>query len=133
MILNYENYLPESLSLPFEDCRRIHATMIADIGSDEDALDLYNELLAMAVKYAGIRANWLSLSKQEKMDQDASRTACHDSVIIKFNKLARYLRTIGKEAAWRNEVGDESADPHIRKRIGDFACYLAFLNGLHAR
>ena len=133
MIPTYENYLEEKNSLTFNDMQHIHATMIADIDTDKDALELYDELLDMAVKYAGIRANWLSLSKQEKMDQDASRTICHDSVIIKFNKLARYLRTIGKEAAWRNELGDESADPHIRKRIGDFACYLAFLNGLHAR
>lgn len=133
MIPTYDNYLKEKHSLTIEKMQQIHADMTADIASDTDALELYNELLSMAVKYAAIRAKWPSLSKSEKMEQDASRTACHDSVIVKFNKLSRYLKMTGKEAAWRDELGDETADPHIRKRIGDFACYLAFLNCLYAR
>lgn len=133
MIPTYNDYQKEKYSLTFDEMCQLHTDMAAEIGSDEDALGLYNELINMAVKYAGIRSRWPSLSKQEKMGQDASRTACHDSVIIKFNKLARYLKMTEKKAAWRETLGDESADPYIRKRIGDFACYLAFLNGLSAR
>ena len=133
MIPNYNSYLKEKYSLTFAEMRQIHDDMTADIGSDMDALELYGELIKMSVKYAAIRAKWPSLSKQEKMEQDAGRTACHDSVIVKFNKISRYLKITGKEAAWRDVLGDETADPHIRKRIGDFACYIVFLNCLSAR
>ena len=133
MIPTYENYLKERNSLTFDEMQKIHADMTAEIGTDGDAQELYDELISMAVKYAGIRSKWPSMPKQEKMDQDAARTACHDSVIVKFNKLSRYLKMTEKEAYWRDELGDESADPYIRKRIGDFACYLAFVESLYAR
>lgn len=120
----YNDYLKEKNSLTFDEMQKIHADMIADIGTDEDALELYDELLRMAVKYASIRAKWNILSKQEKMDQDGGRTMCHDSLIVKVNKLSRY---IGKEPAWRKMLGED------RKTIGDYACYIAFINGLSAR
>ena len=73
------------------------------------------------------------MSKEEKADVDPSRSACHSSLIFCVNKLARYLRMSGKAAAWRDELGDETSDPYIRKRIGDFGCYIALINGLNAR
>lgn len=62
-----------------------------------------------------------------------SRTSCHNSVIIHFNMLARYLKKNGKAAVWRDELGYEEDDSYNRKAIGDFACYLAFVNGINAR
>ena len=106
--------------------------MIAEIGTDVDALELYNELMKVTARYATIRANWLLLSREEKNEQDSGRTSCHNSVITHFNMLARYLKQQGKTAAWRDELGYEEDDPYNRKAIGDFACYLAFVNGINA-
>lgn len=39
----------------------------------------------------------------------------------------------GKPAGWRDVLGDEQENPGCRKRIGDFACYLVFVNALLAR
>ena len=111
----------------------IHTEMIAEIGTDVDALELYDELIKIATRYATIRANWLLLSREEKNEQDSGRTSCHNSVIIHFNMLARYLKQQGKTAAWRDELGYEEDDPYNRKAIGDFACYLVFVNGVNAR
>jgi len=133
MIQTYDSYLNENQCITFAEMQQIHADMVSDIGTDADALELYDELLRMAVRYASIRAAWPQMSKSERADQDSRRTSCHDAVIAKTNKLARYLKTIGKEAAWRDELGEASADPYIRKRLGDFACYLAFVNCLYAR
>ena len=47
--------------------------------------------------------------------------------------LARYLKQQGKVAAWRDALGYEEDDQYNRKAIGDFACYLAFVNGINAR
>lgn len=34
---------------------------------------------------------------------------------------------------WRTELGYEEADPYNRKAIGDFACYIVFLNSICSR
>ena len=107
--------------------------MLAEIGSDVETLELYDELMKVITRYAAIRANWLLLSREEKNEQDSGRTSCHNSVIIHFNMLARYLKQQGNTTAWRDKLGYEEDDPYNRKAIGDFACYLAFVNGINAR
>lgn len=67
------------------------------------------------------------------MEKDLLRTSLHNDVILQVNVLVRYLRQAGKPALWRDELGDEKADLTRRKVIGDFACYLVFVNGLCAR
>ena len=111
----------------------IHTEILAEIGADADALELYDELIKIATRYATIRANWLLLSREEKNEQNSGRTSCHNSVRIHFNMLARYLKQQGRTAAWRDELGYEEDDPNNRKAIGDFACYLAFANGISTR
>ena len=129
----YTEYLEMPLALTVDQMTELHKKMIDEIGSDEDALELFDELIAQATKYANFRANWFLWSKEEKMERDPSRSSCHDSLLVKFNMLARYLRMLGKTAEWRDVLGDEKADPYVRKRIGDFACYLVFINSINAR
>ena len=133
MVCTYEEYLKQSKAIIFEKMQMIHAEMLAEIGTDVDALELYDELIKIATRYATISANWLLLSREEKNEQDSGRTSCHNSVIIHFNMLARYLKQQGNTAAWRDKLGYEEDDPYNRKAIGDFACYLAFVNGINAR
>ena len=73
------------------------------------------------------------LERAEKAERDSGRTACHNSVIVKFNMLARYLKMQGKDAAWRDMLGYEEEDKLNRKTIGDFACYLVFINSINSR
>lgn len=74
-----------------------------------------------------------SYPEKKKMDRDSSRTFCHNSVITHFNMLARYLKMQGKPAKWRDQLGYEEDDKYFRKTIGDFGCYLVFINSLCAR
>ena len=133
MVCTYEEYLKQPKAIIFERMQIIHAEMLAKIGADTEALELYDELMKGATRYAAIRANWLLLSREEKSEQDSGRTSCHNSVITHFNMLVRYLKQQGKAAAWRDELGYEEDNPYNRKAIGDFACYLAFVNGINAR
>ena len=133
MICKYEDYLKEPYILTLEQMQQIHNDMLTDLGNDPEALELYEELIAAATKYAAMRAKWLQLPRQEKMDTDSLRTSHHDSVITHFNMLARYLRMQGKKAAWRDALGDEKENKYGRKTIGDFACYLVFMNSICAR
>ena len=131
--LSYDEYLKSKRSLSFEEMQELHREITEEIGSDADAMELFEELIRTATRYAGYRADWLLLDNIQKLDTDSDRTACHDSVIIHVNMLARYLKTQGKETKWRDALGYEEEDRYNRKRIGDFACYLVFINSLNAR
>ena len=133
MFDTYEDYLQEPAAMTLEEMRRIHGDMLQEVIPDEDAWELYQEVLEKALSYSQIRAQWVTWDKERKRDEDEGRTLRHNSVIIKFNQLARYLRMQGKPAHWRDELGYEEDDRINRKRIGDFACYLIFVNGLNGR
>lgn len=124
----YEEYLTKKDSLTLEKADEILSRIEASLDkNDEDAMELYNDFLEGAVAYANVRAGWLLLSNDEKMDQDKGRTYKHDSVINRVNILARYFEKTGKEVSWREDLGES------RKAIGDFACYVSLVYGLRAR
>ena len=130
---SYEEYLQEPKSLDLETALKLYKEILEEIGMDPDAMERYEELSQVAARYSHLRANWLLWSREEKRNKDESRTACHDTLIVKFNMLARYLKMQGKKAAWRDELGYEEDDRYYRKRIGDFGCFVAFMNGINAR
>ena len=129
----YDEYLKSKRSLSFEEALNLHRQMLEEIGTDDTAVELYKSLSSKASRYSGFRSEWITLSKEQKADRDSSRTSCHDSMIVEFNKLSRYLRSIGKAAGWRDMLGEEKDDPYNRKRIGDFGCFIALINALNAR
>lgn len=133
MINTYDSYVEESGAITIEQMRKMHENMMLEIGEDEDALELYDDLCNAIFPYADLRAKWHTFSIEEKMDKDSFRTACHDNVILHFNMIARYLKMQGKEVQWREQLGDEKADKVVRKGIGDFGCYIIFVNSICAR
>ena len=133
MISIYEEYLPMTMSLSIEEMAALHREMANEVGDDKEALEFYEEIMDAAARYMEFRSHWNLWSREERREKDSNRTSSHDSLIAKLNMLARYLRKQGKAALWRDALGDVKEDPNIRKRIGDFGCYLAFVSGLHAR
>lgn len=129
----FTSYLREPRSLTIEKMQELHEELILEIDSDPDAVELYADLIEAATKYASIRASWLQMTNGQKMETDPFRTSCHNTVISCFDVLARYLHTLGKKAAWRDQLGYEKDDKYFRKSIGDFACYLVFINSICAR
>lgn len=59
MICKYEDYLKEPYVLTIEQMQQIHNDLLADLDNDPEALELYEELIAAATKYAAMRAKWL--------------------------------------------------------------------------
>lgn len=129
----YQTYTDSPFSLTFEEMQLIHESIVNSIENDEDATELYGDLLAKVNEYANMRMGWVLFSQDEKRDSDPIRTSYHDAVIMHFNMLARYLKSKGYDTSWRDTLGYEKDSSYNRKRIGDFACYLAFVNGLNAR
>ena len=133
MFNSYGDYLSNENILSIEEMHALHKEILAEIQGDDEAKEMYEYLLAKVNRYASMRAEWPLLSREEKLEKDPGRTSCHDSVITKLNMLARYLRMQGKSAEWREKLGYEKDDKYNRKKIGDFACYLAFINGINSR
>lgn len=133
MVYDYNAFLTKYKALSFEDAGFIHLLIETEVGTDQDALELYDELVKKSIEYASIRASWTLMSHDEKMSADEGRTMKHDSLIIKFNQLAKYLQLKGQPAMWRDLLGYEKDDKMNRKKIGDMGCYLAFVHALNAR
>ncbi len=112
--------------LTYEEAKEIYEMMNDHLdNTDEDIMDLYNTMIGKAVRYAHIRAGWPSLSRQEKQEQDSFRTAAHDGFISLINGVARTEGEAGRQ--WRERLSQD------RRRIGDFACYIALFEGISAR
>lgn len=135
MLLTYETYKAKPMNLTMEEMASLHSEMAGEVENigDDTVTDLYNDLQCAAVRYLESRAHWPLWTKEEKAANDSTRTRRHDSAIDKLNILARYLKSQGEAASWRDAFGDEKEDPVIRKRIGDFVCYIAFIGSLNAR
>ena len=129
----FSTYQAKTDTLSMEDFLEIHRKMTETIGNDPAAAELIEELMEPAIAYTAIRANWTLMSWEEKREADEGRTMKHDALIVKFNKLARYLDMTGRDISWRADLGYTEDKPENRRRIGDFACWLVFIAGINAR
>ena len=112
--------------LQYQEALELYTAMTENLNrNDADIVDLYNRLIEKAVRYAHIRAEWNTLTREEKLEKDDSRTAAHDSFIASVNIIARSEDEIGLQ--WRERLGND------RKRVGDFACYIVLFRSLEAR
>ena len=133
MIPTYKDYLPQIHSIDFETCLKVHDMMMESIGDDEDATELYNEIIEKSIEYTSIRAYWTIKDREWKMDNHPARTSRHDSIIIKYDQLARYLKMQGKSTEWRDILGYVEDERKIRKRIGDMLNFLTYIHALNGR
>ena len=109
--------------------------------NDEDLEELYWDFIISCLKYAQIRQSWALLTTQEKENADPARTAVHDALISSMRPLFRYMIYITDNAVdkdqlqkiWQMVSLETNRREVVRKRIGDFACYLAFIIGLNMR
>ena len=129
----YQEYKESTLSLTLEEMESVYTQMTKDMAGDEDAIELYQDILEQAVKYVEYRSNWILWDNETKVKNDEIRSNFHNSLILKMNIFARYMKSAGHSTEWRDILGDENSHSHVRKRIGDFACYMVFINALGAR
>lgn len=124
----YKSYLKGVNTITFEESEEIYTKLISGIDfNDEYTKFLWDDLTEHVMDYAAIRSGWLLLSREDRFEKDNRRTLKHNIVIKAFDKLSSNFEKQGKETGWREQLGSE------RKRIGDFACYIAFIYGLNAR
>ena len=91
------------------------------------AEDQVRSLLASAVRYAHIRAEFRLPRAEERSDRNSERTAAHNSFIDSCNAASRAMATKGADVEWRRALG------HDRHVLGDFACMIHCVLGIEAR
>ncbi len=90
-------------------------------------MEFWNDCMKSAMEYSHVRNEWEFMSREEKIVADGGRTVRHTGFIITVDVLARIAESEGVDNSWRKELGDD------RKRIGDFACYIAYITGISNR
>ena len=93
---------------------------------------LWRDLRRASATYAPLRLEWRLAEPGERGEIDGRRSGAHEVVIDACNALSRRCGVHGLDQTWRAELGDAST-AEGRKRIGDFACYVAFVMALEAR
>lgn len=88
---------------------------------------LRDNLVQLAIRYAQARTEWSVADLAARRQLDEHRTRIHDAFIDACNILSRNMAAAGEDIEWRRSLG------HDRRNIGDFACYLHCILGIHAR
>ncbi|HIY58772.1 MAG TPA: hypothetical protein H9829_11390 [Candidatus Tetragenococcus pullicola] len=139
----YQEYLKQNESMTFEEMTKLHMSIIKNVATDDtDFVELWQNLLQDASDYVVIRARWGLLTTEEKLATDLRRTQKHNAIISDFLILERLFKQKGWQSdEWtrilflENEKIErklEDVNEH-RKRIGDFANYLAFISAINNR
>lgn len=142
--ITFTNYLKSDYSpLSFKEMEEIHEQILTNADTkDEIFKECWDEIINLSLNYTEIRAYWGLMSKSEKREKDNSRTTSHDSVIIEFLALERlFKKNNWKSSSWtkklflQDDITERNKDDlkEVRKRIGDFSNYLAFIHALANR
>lgn len=78
----FEDYSHEQFALTFDEMQQIHAELLEEIRNDGDAVELYDDVVDAATRYAAIRAEWLRISVNKKAEIDSRRTSFHNSTSL---------------------------------------------------
>jgi hypothetical protein len=93
---------------------------------------LVEELKCSALDYAVARGRWQLAKEEERLDIDRPRSMAHNRFIDSCNALSRACGQSDLSQHWRAIWGDARTG-EARRRIGDFACFIAYQQMLAAR
>ena len=107
-------------NIEYEKKENYYNEIVDTCNKNDEVFEMWQEMLKKAIEYTSIRAKWSLMSTEEKVENDAYRTACHDSFINSLKMYVRYLKQIGIELSLNKLIEQD------RKTIGDFANYIVF-------
>lgn len=84
-------------------------------------------LIKASIDYSYYRSRWLGISPIEQNNTEHDRTISHNILIEAKDALSGYMLDHGMNISWAIKLGDE------RKMIGDFGCYLSYVQAIKAR
>lgn len=135
---NYDSYETSAADrLTLEEANRILTEYYNTLDfTDEFFLEEYQKLVSHAIRYASVRASWSCFDREEKMREDEGRTNAHNMFLNDVARYAGYMKRSGRDTGWFEELGQGIEPGEVdlkRKRIGDWACYIALFVALNQR
>lgn len=125
---NYDDFKNEKGIVSFSEAEQIYSSLLNSSNQlDKEFQEEWTTFVLLCVEYASACGKWLTLSREEKLANDESRTVTHNKVIYQLKILKGLASEQGNDVAWFEQFNDD------RKRIGDFACYVAYIYALNAR
>ncbi|HEX3663928.1 MAG TPA: hypothetical protein VHU23_01675 [Rhizomicrobium sp.] len=103
-----------------------------DLALLEDGDELRQQLVRLAGEYLMARIQWAFYDASQRGSAGSNRTRAHDAFIAALNAFTRKAAAGGSSLGWRRTFS-VNGEVEERKRIGDFACYIAFRAALQAR
>ena len=127
-VFTYTDFLNDKDVITFDHAGIIYNDLINSSNiHDPEFKKYWKEFIELCVKYAEIRGNWLTFSREEKLSSDEARTIIHNKVIYQLKLLKGMANAQYKDVSWFETFKDD------RKLIGDFACYVAYVYAVNAR
>ena len=123
MINSIHKYEEKEYTLALQDFTKIHDLMLEQLNDERIQLQYY-DVLRSAGEYVVYRQKWNLLNAFQKAMIDDERTEKHDAFIYEMGLLS----DMSNDGTWA-----EMLDLENRKRVGDFACWLMFVEGINAR
>jgi len=115
------------INIDLEKFNTYYNEIVDNCHRNDEIFEMWQDMLNKAIEYTSIRAKWSLMSREEKIENDTHRTACHDSFINSLKIYVRYLKQMGISLLI-NELIEQD-----RKTIGDFANYIVFREAINNR
>lgn len=123
--------------MTLEEASRIFTEYHDSLDFTEDYFrEEYRKRISHAVRYASVRAGWSGLDRDEKMKEDSRLTNIHNMFLNDVERYAGYQKRNGMKSSWFELLGQGIEPEEVnrkRKRIGDWACYIALFAALNQR
>ncbi|HEP1800024.1 TPA: hypothetical protein VB869_002188 [Streptococcus suis] len=127
-IFSYNDFKNEKGIISFSEAGQLYSSLLNSSNQlDKEFQEEWTTFVLLCVEYASARGKWLTLSREEKLANDEARTVAHNKVIYQLKLLKGLANEQGNQVPWFDKFNDD------RKRIGDFACYVAYVYALNAR
>ena len=127
-VFSYDDFKNEKEIMSFSEAEQIYSNLLNSSNQlDKEFQEEWTTFVLLCVEYASARGKWLTLSREEKLANDEARTVAHNKVIYQLKLLKGLANEQGNQVPWFDKFNDD------RKRIGDFACYVAYVYALNAR
>ena len=127
-VFKYSDFQNEKGIISFSEAEQIYSNLINSSNQlDKEFQEEWTTFVLLCVEYASARGKWLTLSREEKLANDESRTVTHNKVIYQLKLLKGLANEQDNDITWFESFNDD------RKRIGDFACYVAYIYSINGR
>lgn len=115
--------------MSFEEAMKIYEKIVEIATKDGEVSRALSGLIERAIAYSEYRLRWNLMKPQERCDEDAERTRKHNLFIKAKDEVLQLVKKEDVMAFFELQELIGSG----RKRVGDWACYIACIYSVYQR